>query len=55
MTTEELVERILDDYKKEWDSDPSDSDTKEAFRNGVAFAYKYLLVILRNNDSWIYE
>jgi len=55
MTTEELVERILDDYKKEWDSDPSNSDIIEAFRNGVLFAYNYLLVTLRNNDSWIYE
>lgn len=55
MTTEELIERILDDYKKEWDSDPSNSDTIQAFRQGVLFAYNYLLTTLKNNDSWIYE
>lgn len=55
MTTEELIERILDDFIEEWDSDPSNSDIIEAFRKGVLFAYNYLLVTLRNNDSWIYE
>lgn len=55
MTTEELIERILDDYKEEWNSNPSNSDITEAFRNGVLFAYNYLLITLRNNDSWIYE
>lgn len=55
MTTEELIERILDDFIEEWDSNPSNSDITKAFREGVLFAYNYLLVTLRNNDSWIYE
>ena len=55
MTTEELIERIVDDYKKEWNSDPSNSNTTKAFREGMLFAYNYLLTVLKNNDSWIYE
>lgn len=55
MTHTELIERILDDYKKEWDKNPSKEANVIAFRQGVKFAYKYLLTILKNGDTWIYE
>lgn len=55
MTHVELVEKILEDYKKEWDEDPSEELNIKAFRQGVLFAYKYLLTVLKNGDTWIYE
>lgn len=55
MTHVELIEAIKADYQKEFKETPIDSETVEAFRKGVIFAYDYLLTILKNGDSWIYE
>lgn len=55
MTHVELIEAIKADYQKEFKETPIDSETVEAFRKGVIFAYDYLLTVLKNGDSWIYE
>ena len=61
MTHVELIEKILTDYEKEWEEDPvenSEFSTKrdvKNFREGVRFAYQYLLAVLKNGDEWIYE
>ena len=55
MTHVELIEAIKVDYQKEFKEDPVVSETTDAFRKGVIFAYDYLLTILKNGDSWIYE
>lgn len=55
MTHVELIERILNDYEKEWNENPSKETDVNAFRQGVKFAYNYLLTVLKNGDAWIYE
>ena len=55
MTHIELIEAIKADYQKEFKENPIDSETADAFRKGVIFAYDYLITVLKNNDSWIYE
>lgn len=55
MTHTELIERILNDYEKEWGENPSKKTDVNAFRQGVKFAYNYLLTVLKNGDAWIYE
>lgn len=61
MTNIELVEKILDDFKKDFAKNPAEDSeyfTKqdvENFRKGMIYAYQYLLVILKNGDEWIYE
>ena len=55
MTHVELIKAIKTDYQKEFKENPIDSETVEAFRKGVIFAYDYLLTVLKNGDSWIYE
>ena len=55
MTHVELIEAIKTDYQKEFKETPIDSEIVDAFRKGVIFAYDYLLTVLKNGDSWIYE
>lgn len=55
MTHVELIEAIKADYQKEFKETPIDSETVDSFRKGVIFAYDYLLTVLKNGDSWIYE
>lgn len=55
MTNVELIEAIRDDFIKEFDDNLSKEDTTNAFRNGVVFAYNYLLTVLEKHDEWIYE
>lgn len=55
MTHTELVEAILKDYKEEFELAPSDDVKVKSFREGVIFAYNYLLTVLKNGDSWTYE
>ncbi len=57
MTHVELIEKILADYEKEWEEDPAEDGeffTKkdvELFREGIRFAYRYLLVVLKNGGD----
>jgi len=55
MTHVELIEKIRDDYIKEFKSEPTKEEDVKNFRHGVIFAYNYLLTVLKNGDSWIYE
>ena len=55
MTQVELIEKIRDNYIKEFASDPAKEEDVKNFRQGVIFAYNYLLTVLKNGDSWIYE
>ena len=55
MTHVELIEKIRDDYIKEFTSEPAKEEDTKNFRQGMIFAYNYLLTILKNDDSWIYE
>ena len=61
MTHVELIERVLADYEKSWEENPakdSEFSTKkdvENFREGMRYAYRYLLTVLMNGDEWIYE
>ena len=55
MTHVELIEAIKADYQKEFKENSVTSETVEAFQKGVIFAYDYLLTVLKNGDSWIYE
>lgn len=54
MINEKLVKAILDDYKKEFDADPSDDCQVKGFRQGVIFAYNYLLTVVKNGHEDIY-
>jgi len=55
MTHVELIQKIKADYSKEFEQDFTEDKEVKAFREGVIFAYDYLLVVLKNNDEWIYE
>ncbi len=55
MTHVELIEKIRDDYQKDFEKDPTEDKMTEAFRQGMVFAYNYLLVVLKNGSEWIYE
>lgn len=55
MTHVELIEKILADYEKEWEEDPVENRDVKKFREGVRFAYQYLLAVLKNRDEWIYK
>ena len=55
MTHVELIEAILEDYEKEFKSDPTEDEKVNSFREGVVFAYNYLLTVLKNGNSWTYE
>lgn len=55
MTHVELIEAIRDDYIKQFELDPTDKEDVKNFRQGVIFAYDYLLVVLKNGDEWIYK
>ena len=55
MTHVELIEAIKANYQQEFKETPVDSETVNAFRKGVIFAYDYLLTVLKNGDSWVYE
>ena len=55
MTHAELTERILDDFKKDWDKNPSAEPNIKAFRLGVLTAYDYLLTVLKNGNASFYE
>lgn len=55
MTHVELIEAIKANYQQEFKETLVDSETVNAFRKGVIFAYDYLLTVLKNGDSWIYE
>lgn len=55
MTHVELIEKIRDDYIKEFTLEPTKEEDTKNFRQGVIFAYNYLLTVLKNGDSWIYE
>jgi hypothetical protein len=55
MTHVELIQKIKADFIKEFEEYPTDNEKVKAFRRGVTYAYDYLLVVLKNNDEWIYE
>lgn len=55
MTHVELIEKIRDDYINEFALEPTKEEDVKNFRQGVIFAYNYLLTVLKNDDSWIYE
>lgn len=55
MTHVELIEAIKEDYKKEFANDKTEDKEVEAFRKGVIFAFNYLVNVLKNGDTWIYE
>jgi len=60
MTHIELVEKILEDYKKEFSENPAEDSEYttardvENFRKGMIYAYQYLLVVLKNGAEDIY-
>lgn len=57
MTHVELVEKILDDFKKDFARKPAEDSeyfTKrdiEFFEKGIIYAYQYLLMVLKNGDE----
>lgn len=55
MTHVELIETIKEDFKKDFANDKTEDETVEAFRKGVIFAFNYLVNVLKNGDTWIYE
>ena len=61
MTHIELIEKIRDDYKKEFlenpaeDSEYTKKEDVENFRKGMIYAYDYLIVVLKNGGEDIYE
>ena len=48
MTHIELVEKIIKDYQKEFKENPTDDEKVETFRQGMIFAYKYLIEVLKD-------
>jgi len=55
MTHIELIKAIKSNFQKEFKENPTTSEQVNAFRRGVIYAYDYLIVVLKNDDSWIYE
>ena len=55
MTHVELIETIKEDFKKDFANEKTEDETVEAFRKGVIFAFNYLVNVLKNGDTWIYE
>ena len=55
MTHVELIEAIKEDFKKDFANEEIENKEVEAFRKGVIFAFNYLVNVLKNGDTWIYE
>lgn len=49
MTHIELVEKIIKDYQKEFKENPTDDEKVKTFRQGMIFAYKYLIEVLKDD------
>ncbi len=49
MTHIELVEKIIEGFQKQFKEYPVESENEETFRQGMIFAYKYLIEVLKNN------
>ena len=55
MTHVALIKAIKADYKRMFEENPADSEREDGFQKGVIFAYDYLLAIIKNGGSWVYE
>lgn len=48
MLHSELIKRIIEDFQDEFNENPANNDVQKSFREGLLFAYNYLLVLLEN-------
>ena len=48
MSHVEYIEKLLDQMLKDFENEPSDDEQVKAFRQGVKFGMKYILVALKN-------
>lgn len=55
MTHVELIEKIRDAYKEDFENEPTKDEAVDAFRHGMIFAYNYLIAVLKNGSEWVYE
>ena len=51
MLHSELVKMIIASYQDEFKELPAENKEQQAFREGVLFAYRYLLTLLENPDD----
>ena len=47
----ELIESIIEKEQEEYKEFPAENDIQQAFREGCMFAYRYLLVLLKNPED----
>lgn len=51
MLHSELIKTIIESYQDEYKEFPAENKEQQAFREGMLFAYRYLLVLLENPDD----
>ena len=51
MTHIELVEKIIKSFQKQFKEYPIENENEETFRQGIIFAYEYLIKVLKNGGS----
>lgn len=51
MLHSELIRAIIENYQDEFKEFPAENKEQQAFRDGMLFAYRYLLVLLENPDD----
>lgn len=50
MTHYKLIEKMIKDYQNEWSEDENIIEEVKAFREGMIFAYKILLIKLKKGE-----